>query len=593
MANDQKFLAQITIKLGGTENKELLNDLAEVTVDLTFNLPDMFTIRLHDQEFKWIDNTSLIKLGQAVEISASAPGKTPGTTDIKTLITGEITALEPEFEENGRVTLVIRGYAKGHRLHRGKKTRTFLKMTDSAIVSKIAQEAGLSVKVTSTSVQHEYVIQSNQTDMEFLRFLASRNYYNVYNDGGTVYFNKADESRGSAPDLKWGENLIFFKPTVAATHQVNEVIVKGWDLKTKKEVVGRASPVTGIGPQIGGNYSPSSASSAFGSSVKSEVVNQLITKSDEATALAKSLMKDIQNEMVQAEGKCFGEATLKPGYTVKVQNVGTRFSGDYVLTTVTHTYTPEQGYETHFSISGRQPDTVTHLLGLDNGHQGSGSGNSGDQPLLAIGIVTNNNDPENLGRVKVKFPWLSDVDESHWARVASPGAGKDRGMMWLPEVNDEVLVAFAHGNINQPYILGGLWNGKDAPPLTASEAVAGGAVVKRVIQSRVGHKIIIQDKEGSELIHIIDKTGKNEILIDSVKNDITIKADMNINLEAKTGNMTLKCAQTLKMECTNLNIEAKGPGTIKSNAALSVEGSLMTIKSTGPLKVNGTPISLN
>lgn len=592
MPNTQKFLAQIVIKLGGSENKEILEDLLEVAVDLTFNLPDMFTIRLHDPSLKWIDNASLIKLGQAVEISASAPGKTPSTRELKSLITGEITALEPEFNENSEVNLVIRGYAKGHRLHRGKKTRTFLKMKDSEIVSKIAGEAGLSPDVTSTSAKHDYVIQSNQTDMEFLRMLATRNYCNVYTDGDKVCFKKADESRGAAPDLKWGENLIIFKPTVAATHQVNEVIVKGWDLKTKKEVVGRATPTNGIGPKIGGNYSPTSASTAFGSQVQSQVVSQLITLTDEATALAKSLMNDIQNEMVQAEGKCFGEASLKPGYTVKVQNVGTRFSGDYLLTTVTHIYTPEQGYETHFSISGRQPDTVTHILGLDNnGHHGSESG--GNQPLLAIGIVTNNNDPENLGRVKVKFPWLSDQDESHWARVASPGAGKDRGMMWLPEVNDEVLVAFAHGNINQPYVLGGLWNGKDSAPLKASEAVAGGAVVKRVIQSRIGHKIIIQDKPGEELIHIIDKTGKNEILIDSVKNDITINADMNINIEAKKGNMTLKCAQTLKMECTTLNIEAKGPGTIKSNASLSLEGSLMNVKATGPLKANGNPISLN
>ena len=88
---------------------------------------------------------------------------------------------------------------------------------------------------------------------------------------------------------------------------------------------------------------------------------------------------------------------------------------------------------------------------------------------VVVGIVTNNQDPENLHRVKVQFPWLDGSTESHWARVATPMAGKNRGLYFLPEVDDEVLVAFEHGSIDFPCVIGSLWNGKDTPPESNSD----------------------------------------------------------------------------------------------------------------------------
>ena len=91
---------------------------------------------------------------------------------------------------------------------------------------------------------------------------------------------------------------------------------------------------------------------------------------------------------------------------------------------------------------------------------------SGDRRFygVVIGVVTNNHDPRSLGRIKVKFPWLSADNESNWARVASLMAGKGRGALFLPEVDDEVLVMFEHGYMEHPYVVGALWNGKDTPP---------------------------------------------------------------------------------------------------------------------------------
>ena len=108
---------------------------------------------------------------------------------------------------------------------------------------------------------------------------------------------------------------------------------------------------------------------------------------------------------------------------------------------------------------------------------------------VVIGLVTNNQDPEGMGRVKVTFPWLSSDDESNWARVAAPMAGNNRGTYFLPEVGDEVLVAFDHGDVRLPYVLGALWNGQDAPPRDNSD----GKNTERVIRSRAGHELVFND----------------------------------------------------------------------------------------------------
>ena len=84
---------------------------------------------------------------------------------------------------------------------------------------------------------------------------------------------------------------------------------------------------------------------------------------------------------------------------------------------------------------------------------------------VAIGIVTSVNDPEGRGRVRLNFPWL-DLNSSDWAPVAAPMAGSKRGVFFMPEVDDEVLVAFEHGDFDHPFVVGFLWNGVDKPPET-------------------------------------------------------------------------------------------------------------------------------
>ncbi len=193
---------------------------------------------------------------------------------------------------------------------------------------------------------------------------------------------------------------------------------------------------------------------------------------------------------------------------------------------------------------------------------------------VVIGIVTNNNDPENLGRIRVKFPWLSNEDESDWARVASLMAGKDRGIYILPEIDDEVLVVFEHGDINMPYVIGSLWNGKDVPPETNRD----GKNNIRMIKSRSGHVIRIDDTNGKEKIEIVDKTEKNIISIDAKDNKISIISDKDIEISAPHGKITID-AQDIE---------------IRSSAATKIESAAdMDVKASGNTNIKGATINLN
>jgi uncharacterized protein involved in type VI secretion and phage assembly len=195
-------------------------------------------------------------------------------------------------------------------------------------------------------------------------------------------------------------------------------------------------------------------------------------------------------------------------------------------------------------------------------------------PGVVVGIVTNNRDPEGMGRIKVRLPALSDTDESNWARIAAPMAGMDRGVYFLPEIDDEVLVAFEHGNSSFPFILGALWNGQDSPPAKNED----GKNDVRVIKSRSGHLIRLTDKDGQETIEIIDMSGKSSLVFDTAKKLVKIESSQDIRLSATNG--------TIKLDANAIEIVSAGAVTIEAHSSLDV-------KASDALALKGATIDLN
>jgi uncharacterized protein involved in type VI secretion and phage assembly len=185
---------------------------------------------------------------------------------------------------------------------------------------------------------------------------------------------------------------------------------------------------------------------------------------------------------------------------------------------------------------------------------------------VVVGIVTNIDDPDGLGRVKVKFPWLKEDVESHWSRIMSLMAGNESGCVFRPEVEDEVLVLFEHGDTRCPYVIGALWNGQDAMP---SERGSDSDNNIRLIKSRSGHIIKLDDTAGSEKIEIIDKKEKNTIVIDTSSNKILISADTDIELKASNGKILL--------DATEIEIKSSGSATVEASGDMTIKGSTVNI----------------
>jgi uncharacterized protein involved in type VI secretion and phage assembly len=188
---------------------------------------------------------------------------------------------------------------------------------------------------------------------------------------------------------------------------------------------------------------------------------------------------------------------------------------------------------------------------------------------VALALVTQNKDPEGLGRVKLRFPWESQPRESDWARCAVPMAGKDRGTYFLPEIGDEVLVAFEREDMRFPYVLGALWNGQDKPP----ESNSNGQNDRRVIKSRSGHKLTFDDgSQGQIELRLID--GKR-LFMDG--QSVVLEDDKGNKISMQGSGVTIETRGSLTLRANTISLEAQSTAELKASATMTVRGGLVQI----------------
>lgn len=205
-----------------------------------------------------------------------------------------------------------------------------------------------------------------------------------------------------------------------------------------------------------------------------------------------------------------------------------------------------------------------------------------------IGIVTNNQDPDKLGRIKVRFPKISKDNETDWIRIATLFTGTQFGSFFLPEVDDEVLVAFENGDINMPFVIGSLWNGVNKPVETNEDGKNNFGVIK----TRSGHILRFDNTDGAEKIEVIDKTAKNSITIDSSTNTITITSDADITMTAKNGAINLDASDVVIKGSSSISIESSGDLNAKASGTANFEGNTTNIKGS-TTNVKGSTVNLN
>lgn len=560
------LLSQPLLKIDGSPAPtELTKDILKIVVEESLHLPAMFTVVLHNNYLPASNDSSnqpwrhrpYLEIGKKVEIGfGNSVTLDPNFRSEKEgyLIKGEITAIDVNFTRRSESHLILRGYDLSHRLHRGRHNRSFQNLTDSDIVKKIAQEVGLEVHAEDAGAARDYVFQENQTNIEFLRELAARQGFELFVQDGVLYFRKPQSQ--TQLDLHWLRDINQFQVRMSSSQQVSGVEVRSWDYANKQSIVETANAEVTVTETENGKGSE--VANRFQTNPKMIVVDQPVFTADEAKRMAQSLCDELGGEFIEAEAKTdgHGDPEIRVGRVVDLKDLG-NYSGQYYITETRHHYY-EKVYSTDFTVRGLRDGSLLSLLTPKTRLQPG--------QTLIVGIVTNNKDPKGWGRVKVRLPTLTEEHESNWARIVALGAGHKRGLDWLPEVEDEVLVGFEHGDIHRPYVIGGVWNGQDKPPEDVNQSVQGGKVRLRTIKTRTGHLIQFADEAqsganegitiqtaGGHKIHLNDSnqsieiatSGGQAITLDDQGQSITVKAGVNLLLEAQT-NITLK-APTIQM----------------------------------------------
>jgi phage protein D len=267
----------------------------------------------------------------------------------RTLFKGEITALEPSWSVDGLITLTVRALDNAHRLARGRKTRFFNQKKDSDVAQTVGSESELSVSADPTTETHDYILQRNESNLAFLKRLAARNNFQVTVDGGTLYFKKASFS-GSSQTITMGSNLRSLRMNFNSQDQATKVIVRGWDIRTKQEIVGTAtsSDVTAIG---GGDIGASLSNSKFGEQI-AYITDVPIGSQAMANDVAKAEMERLARQF--ARGTCIvdGNDSLYAGAIVKFSGLQMPHNGKYYIIATRHVITPQTGYTTEITFCG-------------------------------------------------------------------------------------------------------------------------------------------------------------------------------------------------------------------------------------------------
>lgn len=335
----------LTIKLAGDQQKIKADEIFDFTVEADLDHPDMASVVLTNSEPQW---SSEAKLGDELELIAGLTGKSSVT-----IFKGEVTGIEPSYVANGPLRVTLRALNRLHRLSRGKKSKTYKNVSDSDVVKMVAQANALTAEFGSSppaSPVFEHIYQHNQTDLEFVRLRAARLGYDVWVEDKKLRFEarKADES---PVELSFGTTLEKFTPRLSTANQVSKVSVHGWDWNKKEAIVGNATSGDGVG--LSSKKGADAAKSAFGEAPFLDVDLPVFTQ-DEATKIAKSIMRDRMMSYITGDGVCKGDPQIKVGMVIKVDLGDTRFNGKYYVTAVRHRYAHgggASGFQTEFRFA--------------------------------------------------------------------------------------------------------------------------------------------------------------------------------------------------------------------------------------------------
>ena len=579
---ERAFGTKPTVMLNGNRlPADVEPNVLAVTVDTDLTAPGACQITFADPQRTVLDALG-IEFLQPVQVLASAVEE----TEPQVLFDGAVYGFDFMADDTGTFAL-IRAYDAAYRLKQRRGVTSFNDVTDGDVVRQLADDAGVETGTVDVGeVIHPYLAQLNQSHWEFLveRAAASDRVLHV-REGRLDFVRSPEATGGPAPgdhastdplQLTAGHNLVYLRARTTAAQQTAGVEVRGWDPVTKQAVVATATAAT-RGASL--DATPAAVGADHGAESALTPAPGLATQAA-CDTLAAAVAEREGSSFTHVEGQALGDPRLRAGVAVSVGRAG-RFDGRYTLTSARHVF-DDRGYATFFAVTGDHDRSLNGLVGAGSasGGAGGGAGIRNGHRLDGVypALVTNVRDPESLGRVKLNLPWLADDYESDWARVVQLGAGPGRGILWFPEVGDEVVVAFLAGDPSRPLVVGGLYNGTDAPPFEGFADSGDGQIDTRGLRTRVGHTVVFHDTAGEEAIRIETGDRAVTITLDQAAKKLHIQSGGDVVVEAD-GEVSVTAAR-------DLTVDATGTATIRGQRGLKLE-------SNGEVAVSGLAIKLN
>ncbi len=329
---DKSTATSYQVTIGSRQFTQPSRDgLQQLVIEDHVDMVSMMTLRVGGAEEQPEWN---FKIGDLVEAKV-------GKGD-QTMFNGEVTAIEPGFQVDGTTSMTIRALDNVHRLGRGRKTRFWELRRDSDVVQQVGQECQLQVEADATDHLIPYILQRNESNVAFLKRLAARNNYLLGVENNVLHFKRAS-FQGSTKTITMGENLRDMRMSFNSVDQVQQVVVRGWDIKQKQEIVGVAS--TGDIEKIGDGELGAEQAACFGESV-AYITDIPVSSQRVANAIAKSELERLARQFCRGSATVQGDDSLRAGTMVEFGGLSAGFNGKFYVVSSRHVVSNRAGYST-------------------------------------------------------------------------------------------------------------------------------------------------------------------------------------------------------------------------------------------------------
>ncbi len=525
------------------------------------------------QDFEVSSSAGFIP-GKAIEIQAGY------ALSEETIFKGIIVKHGIKVSDSQSSMLIIDCRDEAYKMSIGRNNKSFDESSDSDIISGIVSNYGLTNDVDPTTAIHDKIIQYNVSDWDFVNLRAEMNSLFVMVDDGHVEVKKLDPGRSAVMPLSYGASILGFEAEIDSRNQFKGIKAESWDSAGQEiiEMEGQSQPIPDPGNLTSDELANVAGLDFLMLRHSGQITDAELKAWSDAMLNRSRLARNVGRIKIQ------GIPDLKPGQVVELQGLGNRFNGNAIITAVRHEIA-DGDWNTRL-VYGLKFETFAQNF-KETLQQMPASGLIPAVHGLQAGVVTVlENDPKSEFRIKVKLPAINPNDEGLWARIALPDAGNNRGMIFMPEIGDEVIVGFMHDDPRNPVILGMLHSSAIPAPFAAKDTNHQKAMV-----TRSGMKIAFDDEK--KIIEISTPGGYNfhldedqqEILLeDANANKIKMSAD-GITLESSK-DIVLKASGDVTIEGMNI--------AQKASAQLKIEGSAgVEAKSSGTMVIKGSIVQIN